>query len=127
MAAGLLLSGCASISPACSGDFDAFLARFGEDVAFQREFTSPTVVVTASEPGGIAEQVITRRAKSDLTFPLMPPAAERRRLGLVEKAEHNGPRATFRFARPDSDAHSMSFTFERRGCWALTQIDDQSL
>jgi hypothetical protein len=126
--AALALAGCATAPAAdCPGDFAVFLARFSEDVGFQREFTAPTVVTRAPASGADSETVIARRPRSDLTYPLLPPAAERRARGLKERAQLQGHRATFRIDLPDSDAWSVEYGFERRGCWSLVRIDDQSL
>jgi hypothetical protein len=124
----LALAGCATArDSACPADFDAFFGRFSEDAAFQREFTSPTVVTTDYDPAGTPETTISRKARSELSFPVLPDARQRAAEGMRVRTEQQGERTHVRISLPDIDAMLVDYVFERRGCWALVRIEDRSI
>ncbi|WP_374471927.1 hypothetical protein [Phenylobacterium sp.] len=128
LAAALALSGCATTPEStCPADFGSFFARFSEDVAFQREFTSPTVVTTDYDPAGTPETTVARKPKTELSYPVVPNGRERAAERMRMKTEAQGQRTRVTLSLPDSDAFMVTYEFERRGCWALVRVEDQSI
>ncbi len=119
----------APAAPACVRDFDAFIARFETDRAFQRAQAIVPLPYSVSEPGAAARPV-TRvrqlspaqvRALDEIEFPA-PQAREAR--GLLEARQCTHPTACV-IALDDraDERRSLRFSFaQRRGCWRLVGI-----
>lgn len=117
-----------SAGPQCpSQDFSDFLRAFGESVEIQKAFTRYPLkkwhldINAESEPKPIFKSL----GKSQIDFPLIPNAIERKRINLdiwVDGLSEKHAEATLR--RRDGDLHATSFFFSKTGCWTLTKIED---
>ena len=125
----LTVAGCSAGPPAsCPTDFDAFLARYSEDAAFQREFTAPVVIQTRLENVEPEPRNVTEHKPADtLVYPAFPGRAKREVLGLKRmKVSAEARRAMVTIWKEDTD-YQISYRFELDSCWRLVRVDDQSL
>jgi hypothetical protein len=125
----LTVAGCSAGQPAsCPTDFDAFLARYSEDAAFQREFTAPMVIQTHLENVEPEPHTVTEHKPADtLIYPALLGRAKREALGLNRmKVAAEARRAVVTIWMEDTD-YQISYLFEFDSCWRLVRVDDQSL
>ncbi|WP_309893356.1 hypothetical protein [Archangium sp.] len=125
----LTIAGCAAPPVAsCPADFDAFLARYSEDAAFQREFTAPVVIYTHVENVEPEPRPVTEHRPADtLVYPSLLSRAKREAQGLNGmKVTAEARRAVVTLWQEDTD-YQLSYRFERDSCWRLVQVDDASL
>jgi hypothetical protein len=119
----------ACAAPACVRDFDAFMARFEADRAFQRAQSIQPLPYSVSEPGA-ADRPVTRvrqllpaeaRTLDEIEFP-GPQAREAR--GLLEARQCTHPSAcVIALDNRADERQSLRFSFaQRRGCWRLVGI-----
>lgn len=81
------------------------------------------------DENGPEPRIVTRRQTfRKLSWPLMKSVVDQRREGLELKVRPVGTRRMEVVLRkPNSDAYQLRYTFERRACWTLVRLDDESL
>ena len=102
----LTVAGCSAPQPAaCPADFDAFLARYSEDAAFQREFTAPVVIQTHVEDAEPETRTVTESKPADtLVYPALLGRAKREAQGLNRMKVTAGERqAVVTLSKEDTD------------------------
>ncbi|MCD9097639.1 hypothetical protein LU699_09350 [Luteimonas fraxinea] len=140
----LVLVACAPASSAASADaaaktepgsacpfdnFDAFIERFGREIAFQELTTADPLVVerydTAAEPE--PHRVVEDVALADVSWPVMP------RLDLVggsgrtyDIAPAADGRMEVQVRMPDT-SDQQRYVFGRSPCWQLQRVVDESI
>lgn len=131
LAMGLLLSQAAqAAAPACpSAKFPLFLAKYADSVAVQKAFTDDPLALVmldhAAEPE--PRQVKSQLAKARLSFPLLPPAAVRKKHGLalrIDEATDKQARATL---FKEDTGYLVTYFFRKDGCWKLERKEDMSM
>lgn len=116
-------------APACMREFDAFMARFETDRAFQREQTVYPLTYSVSE-SGTPDKPRTQvyhlsraqaRPMDELEYPSPQARAAR---GLLEARQCTHPTAcVIAFDDRADDRKSLRFSLaQRRGCWRLVGI-----
>lgn len=128
-----LLASCAHESveaEVCAPDnFKAFVARFAEDTLFQERHTADPLRQVRIQNEGFQEPHPVEKdvARSQVKFPLFPPAAERQKFGLeVGPVKPDGKRMTVRVEKPDTDIVE-EFFFEHGSCWSLVRYENLTL
>ncbi len=109
--------------------FQEFLDSFAQDVQVQRQHTEFPLhkrafrhVTTQVEPIPV-ESVLK---ESEVRFPVYPSPHELRERSLTaEVAAQGGRKAEVRVSRADTE-YLVVYSFEHRGCWKLTRVEDQS-
>lgn len=131
LALGLLLSQASrAAAPACPSDkFPVFFAKYADSVALQKAYTdyplAHVLLDHAVEPE--PRQIKVKLDKAKLTFPLILPAAERKRAKLKFRIDEVTTRnAKVTLLQPDTD-YQMAYFFRKDGCWKLERKEDQSL
>lgn len=111
------------------GPFSEYLASFTESEEVQRLSTKNPLPVqhidSTAEPE--PKPVIKLYKAKQLTFPLIPREIDREKQQLklrIDKQADKKAKATL--YREDS-GYSVSFLFQRRKCWSLQKIEDDSL
>ncbi|MEE7566064.1 hypothetical protein HH297_05995, partial [Xanthomonas sp. Kuri4-3] len=109
-------------------DFDAFLRRFGHEIAVQERSVADPLLSQYDDPDAQPEprRVTERIALHDVKWPVMPdPAAlgGKREMQISEEAD-GSVRVLIR--TPDTD-DQQAYYFQRRPCWTLVKMYDQSL
>jgi hypothetical protein len=110
-------------------DFDGFLARFENDVAIQKAYTTIPLESSSIDPNAEPEPkaVVKQLAESEITFPVMPTRDKQDKDGLKSKRTDVSPtEITVQLTKPDTD-YQMSFHFRNDGCWHLYRVEDESL
>jgi signal recognition particle subunit SEC65 len=110
----------------CPPTFEAFARRFMDDPAFQRAHVADSVIDQSENSEGSSSRRVPR---SKLKWPLMETTADVRRERLqmtVERDKSNPGRWWIILHRPESDAYEVSYSFVKRGCWALRSRVDNS-
>ena len=131
LAVGLLLSQASrAAAPACPSDkFPVFFAKYADSVALQKAFTDYPLAhvlldhATGPEPRKIKVQL----DKAKVSFPLILPAAERKRAHLkfrIDEVTASNARVTL--LQADTD-YKLAYFFRKDGCWKLERKEDQSL
>ena len=91
-----------------SASFGAFLGVFIKNVNVQKTFTH------------------IQTANGQVTFPVMPNAAQRKADGTVLKITRlTAKEAQVTLSKPETDFKVVYF-FQRKGCWQLVRIEDLS-
>lgn len=111
------------------GSFSEYLASFTESEKIQRLSTKNPLPVqhidSTAEPE--PKPVIKKYKAKQLTFPLIPRGIDREKQGLklrIDKRADNKAKVTL--YREDS-SYSVSFLFQKRKCWSLEKIEDDSI
>lgn len=121
------MAGCASPEAACPATFDAFLERFMADPDYQMQAVADPLIESALAPTLDEGIVETPRPRRELKPPLMMSRETLREERLMLRVEAEGAKPRVVVHTPDGDAFQTVYTFEKRGCWVLTRMDDQSL
>lgn len=110
-------------------DFDAFIERFGREIAFQELTTSDPLVVerydTAAEPE--PRRVVQEVALADVVWPVMP------RLDLLSgrgRVYDIAPTAEGRMEvqiRTPDTSDQQRYVFGQSPCWQLQRVVDESI
>jgi hypothetical protein len=116
-------------SPRCpSKDFSAFAIAFAEDVQIQKAFTRYLLARTwyvDSSPEPIAQAGLFKQ--DELEFPIIDGRDARARAHLTLKARvHSNSVASLKLWKEDTD-YQLVYTFEKKGCWFLTKLDNMSI
>jgi hypothetical protein len=118
----------------CTADFDAFIARFESDPAYQRRNTvyplALSSVDSVARPDGRTVTKSQNRKEASLRDDLLFPDAQKQRaIPLVRAMQCGVPSAcVIAFDKADSDAYSIRFSFGlRRSCWRLVGVASISL
>src|SRR5262245_20611076 len=109
--------------------FQDFLDQFSEDVQVQRKHTEFPLhkreyrhVTTQVDPVPV-ESVVK---EADVRFPVYPsPNDLHAREQTAEVAAQEGRKAEVRVSRADTD-YLVVYSFEHKGCWKLTRVEDRS-
>lgn len=133
----LLLLSFAAAPPAAAGqkqmkcpsqDFAVFSRAFSESVDIQKSFTNYRLsrlryVDDSPEP----REQEDFHMRSQLTFPLVPNAEHRAKLGWrIAAKDVTDTLATLELWKDDTD-WSVVYIFEKRDCWYLSREEDHSL
>ncbi|MES2317485.1 MAG: hypothetical protein V4631_08305 [Pseudomonadota bacterium] len=134
LAAGLLLSqtsqAAAPKAPACpSAEFPAFFAAYADSAAMQKAFTvyplAHVLLDHAAQPQ--PREIKVQLAKAKLSFPLIPPRADRKRAGLAFRTDEvSGDRARVSLFKEET-GYRVVYNFRKDGCWKLEGKEDRSL
>ncbi|MCD9030241.1 hypothetical protein LDO32_00630 [Luteimonas sp. Y-2-2-4F] len=120
----------AAAGPACpEEDFEAFLARFGREIAFQERSVADPLISGAYdvETGPEPRRVETRIPLREVEWPVMPDPAGLQAQGremLVSDELDGGMTVLIR--TPDTSDQQF-FHFAKRPCWQLVRIENQSI
>lgn len=112
-----------------SQDFSAFLNAFAERVEVQRAFTTYPLQKQHLESGADPEPkpVVRNLSRSQVSFPVIPAASERKLKQLTLRAEPVGDSAVKLFlVKADTD-YQVVYFFNKDACWRLDRIEDGSL
>jgi hypothetical protein len=141
LAIGLLLSQPGMAAPAKAGagagtgqacpsdQFPAFFAKYADSVALQKAFTdyplAHVLLDHAAQPE--PQEIKVQLDKAKLSFPLIPPRAERKRAALAfridEVKEQNAKVSLFK----NDTGYQVVYFFRKDGCWKLERKEDRSL
>lgn len=134
LAAGLLLSqasqAAAPKAPACpAAAFPAFFAAYADSAALQKAFTvyplAHVLLDHAVQPQ--PREIKVELPKAKLSFPLIPPRAERKRAGLALRTDEvTGVSAKVALFKEDT-GYQVVYIFRKDGCWKLERKEDRSL
>lgn len=112
-----------------SREFSAFLSMFSESVDIQRDFTRYPLerqhldLGTSPEP----KPVVRSLQRNQVSFPVIPGAAERKLKSLslrVENVDYGAVKLLL--VKADTD-YQVVYLFRRDSCWSLYRIEDWSL
>lgn len=110
-------------------EFDAFLARFGREIAFQETTVADPLVTehydtsTAAEP----QQVVSRVPLREVTWPVMPDPSllDRQGRSMEVTSMPDGSRQV-RIHIPDT-SDQQTYHFAQSPCWTLVRVVDESI
>lgn len=112
-----------------TGDFDAFLLRFGREIAVQEAATADPLAVSfidaAAEPE--PQQVSREIPLAELTWPVMPdPGTLSLQAMTIEIATPEGGGREVLIRGTDSGLRT-TYVFAEMPCWTLVRIVDDSM
>lgn len=117
-------------NPQCpSQEFAGFLNAFAENVEIQKAFTKFPLkrqqLDLEAEPE--PKPVLRLLSRSQVKFPIIPNAAERKTKSLNFRVDElNARRAKVILVKSDTD-YQVSYFFRKNSCWKLEHIEDWSL
>ncbi len=125
----LLAQPAFAAAPACPADkFEPFFKAYAESTVVQKNFTSyPLAHVLLDHSSDKPRQIKVAVTKAKLDFPLIPPAAVRKRQGLdmrIEGVSADSAQATI-FS--DERGYQKAYFFKKAKCWTLERVEDRSL
>lgn len=119
----------ASVAHGCPvEDFQAYIERFGRDLAFQKATTADPLtiarydVAAEPEPRLVTEFV----ALGDITWPVMPPLDGLGAQGRVHEVAPADAGMEVRIRTPDT-SDQQTYVFARVPCWQLQRVSDESI
>ena len=129
VAASLIVSQAAHAATCPATQFSAFFPKFSDSVAVQKAFTDYPLahVLLDHEARPAPREIKVKVEKAKLTFPLIPPAQERKRSKLalrIDEASDTHAKATL---FNEDRGYKMEYFFRRDACWKLERIEDRSL
>ena len=113
--------------------FDSFLAKFTEDLAFQRSRLVYPLVVRYGNYGtsSITVQLLDKTDVTKLKDPLIYSEKERKNLDLVQEIsllQENRYAESFQVNAGEADSIRLLYKFRNiSGCWYLEELHDKSL
>lgn len=118
--------------PTCPAtDFAGFLSAFSESEAIQRTFTTFPLEVRVLDMEAKPEPafVTTMMNSPQLSYPLIPPEAERKAQSLILRVENYSPQQTQVQLFIDSTDYQVFYYFNKTpdACWSLVRVEDNSL
>jgi hypothetical protein len=117
--------------PGPDGSFNSFLARFTDDIEFQRHrVVDPLVYRTGSLYQQTTDVELWAVDKVQaLKTPLVMSRKQRRRFGILQTITFvTADYAQAHFEKPEADSYRLALTFRKiDGCWYLEQLFDASL
>lgn len=110
-------------------NFDAYIERFGREIAFQELTTADPLIIerydTAAEPE--PRSVVEKLALADVVWPVMP------RLDLISGSGRTyditpiaGDRMDVQVSTPDT-SDQQRYVFKQSPCWQLQRVIDESI
>ena len=129
LAASLLVAQAAHGATCPATKFTAFFPKFADSVAVQKAFTDYPLahVLLDHEAKPEPREIKVTVDKAKLTFPLIPPAVERKRAKLalrIDEASDTNAKATL---FKDDTGYQMVYFFRKDACWKLERIEDRSM
>lgn len=140
LALALLLAGCdqspppdqQAQGPTCPGtDFAGFLNAYSESETLQKTLTIFPLEVRELEVQAASEPalVTTMMNSSQLSYPLIPPEAERKAQSLIMRIEDYSAKQVKVQLYKDNADYQVFYYFNRTPdlCWCLVRVEDNSL
>lgn len=129
LAASLLVAQAAQGAACPAAKFPAFFPKFADNVAVQKAYTDYPLahVLLDHEAKPEPREIRVKVEKAKLTFPLIPPATERKRSKLalrIDEASDTNAKATLFNAER---GYKMEYYFRKDACWKLERIEDRSM
>lgn len=111
-----------------SAKFPAFLAAYADSVALQKTFTDyPLAHVLLDHAAEPAREVSVQLQRDKLSFPLIPPRAQRKHEGLSMRTdEADAQHAKVSLFKEDT-GYQVVYFFRKDACWKLERKEDRSL
>ena len=112
-----------------SRDFPEFIKAFSENTEVQRAFTKYPLqeqrMDTDAEPE--PKPVLRKLRRDQVSFPVMPNEAERKKQALVLIIEEKKPtHVKLTLVKDDTD-YQINYFFSLNSCWRLERIENESL
>ncbi|WP_112311090.1 hypothetical protein [Pseudogemmobacter bohemicus] len=111
-----------------TGDFDAFLARFGHEITVQEAATADPLIIDVIDPTAEAEPYYNRITEplSEVLWPVIPDTTSLDGRGLeMQISDHEGGKAVL--LRGMNNGERTTYYFSEQPCWTLTGILDESM
>jgi hypothetical protein len=126
--AGLAMAAPAK-APACpSASFPVFFAAYADSVALQKAFTDyPLAHVLLDHSAEQPREIKVQLPKAKLSFPLIPPAATRKRAGLAFRTDEVSAGSAKVMLFKEDTGYQVAYFFRKDGCWKLERKEDRSL
>jgi hypothetical protein len=132
--AGLLLNAGAAMAapakaPACPSDkFPAFFAAYADSAALQKTYTDyPLAHVLLDHSKAEPKEIKVQLPKAKLSFPLIPPRAERKRAGLALRTDEVTEKTAKVSLFKEDTGYQVVYFFRKDSCWKLERKEDRSL
>lgn len=116
-------------APACpSAQFPAFFAAYADSAALQKAFTDyPLAHVLLDHAAEPAREVSVQLQRDKLSFPLIPPRAQRKHEGLALRTDEVDAQHAKVSLFKEETGYQVVYFFRKDACWKLERKEDRSL